>query len=475
MSSPICLLWRNFETGDFSKCTWEHAGDASWTITSRQKHSGTYSTEAGTIEDDGSTALKVTLDCVSGNITFCRKVSSESGRDYLKFYIDGVEKDKWSGNKDWAEVSFGVTAGTRTFEWTYSKDGSDSGGEDTVWIDDIEFPVATAPKIASNPYPADGAKYRDTSVNLQWSAGADAVSHNVYFGENFADVNDGTAGTVRGNQTATSFRVGSHRDLYYPNGLVPGTTYYWRIDEVEARGTIHAGDVWSFSITPDIPITDPDLLCWWKFDETSGTTASDSSRNGRDGTLMGNPQWVPGNINGALEFGGDGDHVVDEDGENYLNGLSALTVCMWIKSDLTTTDKGFINCEDPDGGDNVITMRYDRSGVNFGGSNVLKMAVTSTPGGEQQLESSSNLQTTEWQHVAMTWSGGNLIRFYINGVEDTPSGRNGPNNAGTVSGCTKLIIGKGAKDSGGGWDGLIDDVRIYNKALTLEEIRQIIS
>jgi hypothetical protein len=72
----------------------------------------------------------------------------------------------------------------------------------------------------------------------------------------------------------------------------------------------------------------------------------------------------------------------------------------------------------------------------------------------------------------MTWSDGGLIRFYINGVEDTPTGRNGPNNAGTVSGCTKLIIGQGGKYAGGGWDGLIDDVRIYGKALTPEQIKK---
>jgi len=218
---------------------------------------------------------------------------------------------------------------------------------------------------------------------------------------------------------------------------------------------------------------DPNLVGWWKFDETSGTIASDSSGNGYDGTLDGNPQWVSGKLKGALAFDGQGDHVIDNDGENYLNGLSAVSVAMWIKSDLTNTDRGFINGEQSDDNDNVMTMRYDAAGAFFGGINLLKVAVTSTPGGEQQLESSSNLQTTEWQHVAMTWVSGGLIRFYVNGVEDTPSGRIGPNNAGTVSGCTMLVIGAGAKDNnwaGEGWDGLIDDVRIYSRALSAAEI-----
>ncbi len=61
--------------------------------------------------------------------------------DYLKFYIDGLKQDEWSGEQDWTKVSFPVTAGIRTFEWTYSKDGSMSEGEDTAWIDDIVFPI----------------------------------------------------------------------------------------------------------------------------------------------------------------------------------------------------------------------------------------------------------------------------------------------------------------------------------------------
>jgi hypothetical protein len=65
----------DFEMQDFSKFPWEHAGDVSWTITSRQKHFGAYSAGAGEIDHDESITLKVTLDCVSGNITFYRKVS----------------------------------------------------------------------------------------------------------------------------------------------------------------------------------------------------------------------------------------------------------------------------------------------------------------------------------------------------------------------------------------------------------------
>jgi hypothetical protein len=133
--------FEGFETNDFSKFPWEQDRDNIWAVTSRQKHYGAYSAQAGSIDHDQNTTLQVTLDCVSGDITFYRKVSSEPRCDYLRFYIDGAEKGEWSGEEDWAQVSFGVTAGSKTFEWTYSKDNSESEGGDTAWIDDIVFPV----------------------------------------------------------------------------------------------------------------------------------------------------------------------------------------------------------------------------------------------------------------------------------------------------------------------------------------------
>ena len=105
------------------------------------------------------------------------------------------------------------------------------------------------PVIATWPVPDDGAIYPDTWVNLSWNAGQTAVSHDVYFGENTADVEAGTGDTFRGNVTDTYFMVGFVGNPY-PDGLVNGTTYYWRVDEVEADGTKQTGDVWSFTVPP---------------------------------------------------------------------------------------------------------------------------------------------------------------------------------------------------------------------------------
>jgi len=101
---------------------------------------------------------------------------------------------------------------------------------------------------AFGPTPTDGASHPGTWVTLSWAAGGSAVSHDVYFGESFSDVYHGTGDTFRGNQLSNDFTAGLPGHCY-PDGLVPGTTYYWRIDEVEADGvTRHRGDVWSFFV-----------------------------------------------------------------------------------------------------------------------------------------------------------------------------------------------------------------------------------
>jgi hypothetical protein len=104
---------------------------------------------------------------------------------------------------------------------------------------------------AAGPVPADGALHTDTWVNLSWRAGDFAVSHDVYFGENFDDVDAGVESTFISNQGDT-FLVAGFPGFTYPDGLVPGTTYYWRIDEVNDAepNSPWKGDVWSFSIPP---------------------------------------------------------------------------------------------------------------------------------------------------------------------------------------------------------------------------------
>ncbi len=135
-------------------------------------------------------------------------------------YFEGTVDEIWIINAALTQVELGGFAGK-------------------VW------PYAFAPK------PADGTLNNDTWVNLSWTPGGFAISHDVYFGESFDDVDSGAEGAFQGNQAGTEFIVG-FPGFPVPDGLVPGTTYYWRVDEVnEAEpNSPWKGDVWSFSIPP---------------------------------------------------------------------------------------------------------------------------------------------------------------------------------------------------------------------------------
>ncbi|MFC1633336.1 LamG domain-containing protein [Planctomycetota bacterium] len=107
--------------------------------------------------------------------------------------------------------------------------------------------------LAFGPTPKDGALHLDTWVSLSWRPGDFAVSHDVYLGDNYGEVSNATVNSdvFRGNQV-TTFYVAGFPGFAYPDGLVPGTTYYWRIDEVNEAdpNSPWKGDVWSFSIPP---------------------------------------------------------------------------------------------------------------------------------------------------------------------------------------------------------------------------------
>ncbi len=126
------------------------------------------------------------------------------------------------------------------------------------WIDNIRWyegeyvPPSLGDKaFASLPVPEDGAMISDTWANLSWKPGDKAVSHDVYFSDNFDLVQDGAPEAFQDNQGADFIVVG-FPGFAYPDGLVNGATYYWRIDEVNDTdpNSPWKGPVWSFSIPP---------------------------------------------------------------------------------------------------------------------------------------------------------------------------------------------------------------------------------
>lgn len=137
----IGLIVEDFETGTFEMFEWDLGGDADWQITSSGAYEGEYAAKSGTITHNQVSTMSLTVDISTDDqISFFYKVSSESNYDYLNFYIDNVLKDGWSGDVDWTEIAYDVTAGTHTFKWEYSKDYSVSSGSDCAWVDFIVFP-----------------------------------------------------------------------------------------------------------------------------------------------------------------------------------------------------------------------------------------------------------------------------------------------------------------------------------------------
>jgi hypothetical protein len=149
-----------FETGDFSAMYWLLGGDADWGIDLLRYYEGNYSARSGVITSNQTSDIALTLnDCHLGTVSFWYKTSTESGGDFLNFYVDDSLYDSWSGEIDWTMASFPVTAGTHAFRWEYAKDGSGTTGLDRVWVDLIHFPVVDPPPpLACGDVNASGAQ-----------------------------------------------------------------------------------------------------------------------------------------------------------------------------------------------------------------------------------------------------------------------------------------------------------------------------
>lgn len=148
LAMPIGLSIEDFENGHFMSYPWTMAGDADWTIDTAAPYEGVYCARSGDVSDNQTSELSVDTEVLAdGTISFWYKVSSESSYDYLRFSIDGSEMGSWSGSVGWAEVSYPVTTGLRTFTWKYTKDGSVSTGSDCGWIDYIIFPAIGEPPL----------------------------------------------------------------------------------------------------------------------------------------------------------------------------------------------------------------------------------------------------------------------------------------------------------------------------------------
>lgn len=175
--TTVGLLVEDWETGDFNKFEWSFAGDADWALTDVAPYEGVYSAKSGSIADNQSSEL--ILDYTLANddvVSFYVKVSSESGYDKLKFFVDNTASGEWSGNQNWVRAEVPVAAGQHTFKWEYAKDYSSNSGQDCAWVDFIVLPpIVTTTAFAGidddncnlTPYQCNGSATVYNSV--EWS------------------------------------------------------------------------------------------------------------------------------------------------------------------------------------------------------------------------------------------------------------------------------------------------------------------
>ncbi len=140
-SISLGKVMENFENG-FNQFPWTFS-NGEWTPAAGASYNNSMAAKSPTISHNQSTSMTVTVNSESaGVISFWKKVSSENNYDFLKFYINGILKEQWSGTNDvWSQVTYNTESGRNTFKWEYVKDSMTSSGQDCAWIDDIAFPT----------------------------------------------------------------------------------------------------------------------------------------------------------------------------------------------------------------------------------------------------------------------------------------------------------------------------------------------
>jgi len=202
---------------------------------------------------------------------------------------------------------------------------------------------------------------------------------------------------------------------------------------------------------------DPSLVGWWRLDEGSGTIAHDSSGNGNDGTFNGDPQWVAGHLGGALEFDGAGDYL--DCGNDPSLDLTKWTIAFWLNINENKDYSGFV-IKGVDNAENYEVLAYGAANFHFPMSN--------TDGARVYVNTATGVTVVgEWAHFAFSYDSAEGRRFYKDGsliFEDTesstPQTTAAPLIIGNEGGTSRFV------------NGIMDDIRIYNRALTEAEIQQ---
>jgi hypothetical protein len=308
------------------------------------------------------------------------------------------------------------------------------------------------PSAAYNPSPADWAVKVDVDADLTWTAGDGATSHDVWFGTNPAAL----------SKVATK---PSGSESYDPGTLAYNTDYYWQI--VEDGFTV--GPLWTFATKPDPAVTsDPDLVGYYKL---NGDT-DDSSGYGNHGTVLGDPTWVDGLAgNGqALALDGNGDCVnIGRGARDSYNFTGSFSISAWVNiSELDWWGDWLHQIIGKRGEDN-------RSWVIRRHNTVKKLCFTTRGVGNDDMASIADPPLGEWCHITAVYDiAQNKKTIYFNGTQDRQIDST-VNLGGSVLGSDHDVYIGARANSGNtaperNFTGMIDEVRLYSRALAAGEV-----
>lgn len=297
----------------------------------------------------------------------------------------------------------------------------------------------TAGPVVAPPVPTElSANASNATVRLSWTATPGATSYLV----KRATINGGPYTT----NSTPSFSA------FIDSNVTNGTTYYYVINAVNSAGV--SGNSTQVSA---VPVND--LVAHWKFDESVGATAADASGNNNTGTLANSPaRIIPGKVGpAALTFNAASSQWVSAPNSTSLNSpVNAITVAAWI---YPTDWSGNRRILQKGNSDNQYRLLAENGVLKFHLSGVDQVTAPLPP-------------VATWTHLAAVWDGGAIL-FYTNGVMLTNL-----NAAGLISTTSDLLYiatKNNAAPAGDRFNGRIDDVRIYNRALSGLEVATIMT
>ncbi|HLC78934.1 MAG TPA: LamG domain-containing protein [archaeon] len=213
------------------------------------------------------------------------------------------------------------------------------------------------------------------------------------------------------------------------------------------------------------------LVGYWKFDENSGTVASDSSGNNNYGEFRNNTAWAGGFIGSATSFDGDNDYVDVNESNFDFERTNAFSVSAWIN---------------PSEIKNAQIVSKLRNGVTYDGwevqltaANEIVFWVISDFGASNYIQQDCNVTvpTGEWSHVVFTYDGSSSIngfQCYFNGADANNHSPSGPSTvSGSILNDLNVQIGQRHTSTTESWNGLLDEIRVYRRELSAKDANEL--